>query len=139
MEHACGGNIKMAQIVTGSAVLKCSFAAAPCNLTVTSQTVLLAEGKPVATIQDCQPGVNIPSFGMCSSLANPQVAAATAAALGVLTPQPCSMVPMGTWSMTRPGFMAGGKPVLTSEAGLLCMAGMGNISITFAGQTKVLI
>lgn len=129
----------MAQIVTGSAVLKCPFSEAPCNLKVTSQTGLMAEGKPVATIQDCQPGVNIPSFGMCRSMANPQVAAATAAALGVLTPQPCSMAPMGTWSMTRPGVMAGGKPVLTSEAGLLCIAGMGNISIKFAGQTKVLI
>jgi len=82
-------------------------------------------------------GSNIAPFGMCVSMTNPQVAAATAAALGVLTPQPCSMVPAGTWQPGKPSLLVGGKPVLTNDSMLLCGTGMGNISIVSPGQTKI--
>jgi hypothetical protein len=117
----------------------CTFGAAPCTLQVTSQMTCLAEGKPVGTIQDVQPGTNLPSFGMCTSLANPTVAAATAAALGVLTPQPCTMVPAGTWIPTNPKVLVQGKPVLTNEASLICGFGAGTIKITSPGQAKILV
>ena len=116
--------------VTG-AQCSCSFGTAPCNLQVTSQSTCLVEGKPVATIQDMQPYTNLQPFGMCTSLANPAVAAATAAALGVLMPQPCTMVPAGQ-------IMAGGIPCLTNEATLMCGLGAGAIKISVPGQTKVL-
>ena len=71
-------------------------------------------GKPVASIADAAPMTNITPCGMCTSMANPAVAAATAAALGVLTPQPCVPVPAGTW--VCPGTIrVGGKPILTSD------------------------
>ena len=93
--------------VTGAKCI-CSFGSSPCTLAVTSQLTCMADGKPIATIQDMQPGANLATFGMCSSLANPAVASATAAALGVLTPQPCTMVPAGTWTPTNPKVMAKG-------------------------------
>ena len=117
----------------------CSFGTAPCTLQATSQTTCLEEGKVVATIKDMQPNVNLQPFGMCTSLANPAVAAATAAALGVLTPQPCTMVPAGTWIPANPKVMAGGAPCLTNEATLMCGLGAGTIKITVPGQTKVLV
>ena len=91
----------MALAVVAGAVLTCPFGTMPGQLMVTSQFRVLAGGRPVATLRDYLGIANITGFGMCTSLANPQVAAATAAALGVLTPQPCVFQPAGTW--VQPG------------------------------------
>lgn len=116
----------------------CSFGTAPGTITVTSQSSVLVDGKPAATVQDCQKA-NITPFAMCTSLANPQVASATAAALGVLTPQPCNFVPAGSWLGADPKFIAGGKPVITNQCTMMCSMGMGSISITNPGQLKTVI
>lgn len=124
--------------VTGASC-SCPFGTTPCALQVTSQMKCMADGKPIATIQDMQPGVNLPTFGMCSSLANPAVAAATAAALGVLTPQPCMLVPVGPWTSSNPKILMDGKPCVTNESTLICGNGMGVIKVQSAGQTKVMM
>ena len=128
----------MGGIVVTGAMMLCPFGTAPANLSVTSQSVVLAEGKAVATIQDSAPNVNIPGFGMCSSLANPQVASATAAALGVLTPQPCVPAVADTWLPAQTVCLADGKPCLTSDAAAICSYG-GTLSIVDAGQKTVII
>lgn len=128
----------MGLIVVTGAVLQCPFGTVPANLSVTSQRTVLAEGKPVATIQDSAPNANISSFGMCSSLANPQVASATAAALGVLTPQPCVPAVAGTWIPAQTTCLADGKPCLTSDAAAVCSYG-GALCIVDAGQKTVII
>lgn len=94
------------------------------------------EGKPVATIQDVAPNVNVAPCGMCTSMANPAVAAATAAAMGVLTPAACTPVPMGTWNCS-PGILAGGVPVLYNDGKLACSYG-GSISIVMPAQQKIM-
>jgi hypothetical protein len=82
---------------------------------------------------DFAPMANIASFGMCMSPANPQVAAATAAALGVLTPQPCIPAVVSPWTPGSPVLTVNGQPALDSTCMNTCMwAGM--ISITFPGQ-----
>ncbi len=126
----------MSQLTAMGANLLCTFGTAPAPIKVTSQTVVLTEGKPAATIQDCAPMTNVGPFGMCTSLANPAVASATAAALGVLTPQPCTPVPAGTWIPTKPTIIIGGKPCLTQDCKLMCSYA-GSISITMPGQMKV--
>ena len=78
------------------AMIMCTFGLAPSTLTVVAPRPTV-EGRPVATIADVAPGANIAPFGMCQSLANPTVAAATAAALGVLTPMPCVPVVPAPW------------------------------------------
>ena len=75
--------------VCAGATLQCSFGAAPTVLNVLPQNRTLTSGMPAANIMDHIPLLNIPTFGLCQSPANPVVAAATAAALGVLTPMPC--------------------------------------------------
>lgn len=127
----------MGQMIVTGATAVCTFGTAPGTITASSQAAVLAEGKPAATIQDVG-AASITPFAMCTSLANPQVAAATAAALGVLTPQPCAMVPAGTWIPAKPGVMVGGKPCLTSDCKLMCAYG-GSVSIMAPGQAKVIV
>ena len=127
----------MGVFVCTGAQCMCSFGTTPSVVNATSQPDKLAEGKPMATINDCQPNTNIPPFGMCSSMANPAVASATAAAMGVLTPQPCTMVPAGTWIPTQTTVLAGGSPCLTNDCTMMC-AFAGQIKITNPGQTKVI-
>ena len=69
--------------VAATAQLMCSFGVAPSALTVVPKgKPVQAGGQMAATIQDFAPNVNIMPFGMCTTLSNPQVAAATSAALG---------------------------------------------------------
>ncbi len=126
----------MSQLTVVGANLLCSFGTAPAALRVTSQATVMAGGKPAATIQDCAMGGNIGPFGLCTTVTNPQVASATAAALGVLTPQPCMAVPAGTWIPTKPTVLVGGKPCLTQDCKLMCAYG-GQITILDPGQVKV--
>src|SRR5262245_54209709 len=68
-KQAVGGEMP-APNVTSTAVMMCSFGMAPSTLSVIP-TGVFVEGKPAATIMDMAPVVNIPPFGMCTSLANP--------------------------------------------------------------------
>lgn len=96
--------------ITAGTQCMCTYGTAPSVLNVTSQSTVLMENKLVATIADCAPNTNLPPFALCISLQNPAVQAATAAALGVLTPQPCTLVPAGTWRQSQMTTQAGGKP-----------------------------
>ncbi len=125
----------MSNLVTATGTAVCTMGTAPAPIKVTSQAKVLAGGKPCGSIQDSQSLANVGPFGMCTSLANPQVAAATTAALGVLTPQPCIPAPAGTWIPTKPKVLIGGKPCLTNDCKLVC-AYAGQISITNPGQVK---
>lgn len=120
-----------------SAMLKCSFGMAPSSLIVIVPTVL-AESKPAANIMDHIPLANIMPFGMCQSLANPMVAAATAAALGVLTPMPCIPVTPAPWVPGSPTVMLRKMPALNSTSKCMC-AWAGVIEITSPGTTKEMI
>ncbi len=126
----------MAFPVVSGASISCTMGASPGQLIVTSQLAVMMGGKPVATIQDAAPITNVCPCGMCSSLANPSVASATAAAMGVLTPMPCVPSPAGVWACS-PGSLIGGVPVLLSDGKLMCAYG-GAISIVMPAQQQVM-
>ncbi len=130
----------MGAVVVSGATCTCTNGTAPCTLRASNMTIS-SDGMPMATIADCQPGTNLlsPGFGMCVSLANPAVAAATAAAMGVLTPQPCTLAPAGPWIGSGTGTLINGTPVLTNDASLTCALGMGQIKIVSPGQTKTIV
>ena len=127
----------MAIQVCMGATLQCSFGAAPSSLVVLPSNRVLT-GTPAATIMDYAPLVNIMPFGMCSSPANPTVAAATAAALGVLTPMPCVPATAAPWIVGAPTVLIGGMPALDNNSKLMCNWG-GVIQIVNPGQTKMMI
>ena len=128
----------MPPLVVSGAMLSCSFGVAPSSLTVLPAKLTNAGGPPAATIMDFAPMVNIMPFGMCQTPSNPQVAAATAAALGVLTPQPCIPVTTSPWTPGAPTVMIGNMPALNATSKCMCTWG-GVISITNPGQTTTLV
>ena len=123
-------------VVTGAMTVS-TMGMAPGTLTASVQSVCLAGGKPVAVVGDMAPMASVGACGMCTSMMNPTVSAATAAALGVLTPQPCVPAPAGPW---KPGgaVIIAGAPCLSSDSVLNCAYG-GVISITNPGQTQVML
>ena len=123
----------MAMHVCSGANLQCSFGTVPSVLTVLPANQMMTSSMPAANIMDNVPMVNIMPFGMCSSLANPAVVSATAAAMGVLTPVPCVPVIPAPWVAGAPTVMLGNMPALNDTSTLACSwAGM--ISIISAGQ-----
>ena len=119
--------------VTQGAAMMCSFGVAPSTLVaIPMGQPVQAGGSMAATIQDSKPMANIAPFGMCMSPSNPQVAAATSAALGVLTPQPCIPVTAAPWAPGSPTVMINGQPALTSASTCSCAWG-GVITISSPG------
>ena len=127
----------MAMQVCMGAMLQCSFGVAPSSLMVLPQNRTLT-AVPDANIMDNKPMVNIMPFGMCTSLANPTVAAATAAALGVLTPMPCVPATPAPWVPGAPTVLIGNMPALNNTSKLMCIWG-GVIQVVNPGQVTVMI
>lgn len=123
--------------VAAGASCVCTMGTAPGQINPTNQPVIRFEGKPVASVADAAPMSNIAPCGLCTSMGNPTVQAATAAAMGVLTPQPCTPAPTGGWTCGGK-VRVGGKLVLTNDGQLTCSYG-GTITIVNPGQTTVQI
>jgi hypothetical protein len=126
----------MGQHVCMGAMMQCSFGVAPSTLAVLPVNKTLNAAGPLANIMDGKPMMNVPPFGMCQSLANPMVAAATAAAMGVLTPMPCIPNTPAPWVVGAPTVLVGNMPALNNSSKLMCMWA-GVIQISFPGQVTV--
>lgn len=124
----------MGKFVTNGALLQCSFGMAPSPLTVVGMRPM-NQNMPMANIMDFAPMVNIKPFGMCKSMSNPQVAAATAAAMGVLTPMPCIPVITAPWNPAAQVKVCQ-LPALLDNGKCICAWG-GQISVNFPGQASM--
>lgn len=125
----------MAEQVVQGAQISCSFGTEPAELGELPAVRLRAEGRLTANIEDCAPFLNVAPFGECCSLANPAVASATAAAEGVLTPQPCVPEIVETWAPGEPRVRISGVPALNRLSVCGC-AWLGVITIPVAGTTR---
>jgi hypothetical protein len=118
------------------AMMQCSFGMAPSSLVVLPTNMVMTNNVPDANIMDHIPMTNIMPFGMCQSPSNPEVAAATAAALGVLTPMPCVPATPAPWITGAPTVLLGNFPSLDNVSQLMCIWG-GVITFNDAGEETV--
>lgn len=124
----------MANPAVNTAMCQCTFGVAPAPLTVTSQGTVMESNMPAATIMDTpKPPM---TFGMCSSMANPSVASATAAAAGVLTPMPCVPACAAPWTPGSPTVMVCNKPALNNQSKCMCNWG-GVISVVSTNAVTI--
>ncbi len=126
----------MPNLVCMGATIMCSFGMAPSSLAVLPMNKTVTSQVPAANIMDHVPMVNIVPFGMCICPANPAVAAATAAALGVLTPMPCVPNTPSPWVPGATTVMIGNMPALDNISMLMCMWG-GVIQVVAPGELTV--
>lgn len=119
-------------IVCTGATLQCSFGTTPA--TFAASGIQASTTSPAGVVTDVAPE-NVPPFGMCMSLANPQVASATSAAQGVLTPQPCVPV-LSPWSPGAAQVTIAEVAALDDASQCNCTWG-GVVTVSAAGQTAV--
>jgi len=117
----------MPKLVVHGATLQCTQGLSPATLSITGVETH-DDDSGVATILHNVPTSNIGAFGMCKSLTNPQVASASSAAQGVLTPQPCVPVVVAPWSAGASVVSVAGEPALTSDSTCAC-SWAGTISV----------
>ncbi|NOU93626.1 DUF4280 domain-containing protein [Paenibacillus sp. LMG 31456] len=125
----------MGILVCGGAMIQCTFGAAPGTLNVLPMNRVLTS-MPIANIMDNKPIMNITPFGMCNSPSNPTVAAATAAAFGVLTPMPCVPVTAAPWAPGSPTVLVANMPALNNSSKCMCNWG-GVIQVVNPGQATI--
>jgi hypothetical protein len=123
------------QVCMGAQMM-CSFGMAPSNLVVLPINRTTTNMVPDANIMDHIPLVNILPFGACTTPSNPVVAAATAAALGVLTPMPCIPMTLSPWAPGAETVLLGNFPSLDNISTLNCIWG-GVITIVNPGEETV--
>lgn len=127
----------MAKYVCNGAMLKCSQAMPPATTTlIVIPPTVNAEKKQMANMMDFVPLTNIPTFGLCRAIANPAVAAATSAALGVLTPVPCIPNIVAPWTGCKMDVLVRKNPAVLKSSKLMCIW-TGQIEVSFEGQSTV--
>jgi Domain of unknown function (DUF4280) len=117
-------------LVCTGATLQCSFGTTPATFAASGTQVSAVGAGGVITDVGA---ANVPPFGMCMSLSNPQVASASAS--GVLTPQPCQPV-LPPWSPGSAQVTIGEVAALDDSSTCTC-AWAGVVSVSDAGQTDV--
>ena len=134
----------MPQHVCTGAMMTCTMGAAPSTLNILPKNKMQTSNMAAANIMDNIPMVNVPAFGACKSMANPTVAAATAAATAAaqgvftLTPMPCVPVFPAPWVPGAPTVMLANMPVLNNTSKLMC-AYAGVVSFTNPGQMTEMV
>lgn len=110
----------MGLVVVTGALCMCTNGIAPSTLVAISN--ILVSCRPVMTILDYVPMLNVMTFGVCR--------------MGMV-PLPCVPTAPAPWIPFKPNVIAGKGPILTMESKLICARGA-VISIIIPGQFNVM-
>lgn len=112
------------QAVCSGSMLVCSMGAgtSPINVISTPGPAANPAMQSAANIMDNKPVVNIRPFGVCRSMSNPQVMAASASARG-LVPMPCMPTIPAPWAPGDPMNRVRNAPALSKGSTLMCAWG----------------
>ncbi len=128
----------MPTYVRQSAKLTCSMGSAQSAMQLSHPVnPVLICGAPMAGMADNRTFMNIAPFGLCKSLINPTVIAATAAAGGKLQEMPCVPNMLISWLNPKRDVFVKGRPALTDGSRCVCMWA-GIIEVKSAGQNSVI-
>jgi hypothetical protein len=119
--------------VVAGATLKCNQGDRESKLKLPVHHRVYIKGIPQANSNDFKPNVNVLPFGMCKSMANPAVAAATAANHGKLKKMPCTPVLTMPWINGKEDKLVDGAPALLNKSTHMCLY-CGRITIEADGQ-----
>ena len=121
-------------IVNSGSTCMCDKGLAPCVVAMGLPTVMTST-TPALNAVNATPA-ELPTFGMCTSQTNPTVAAATSAAMGVLTPMPCIPVFLPPWSGTSTTVNLASSPAVNAMSSLKCTWG-GTVKVTVTANQTV--
>ncbi len=124
-------------VVGGASLIKCSFGLVPTPLIVLPDRTVVISGMLMGNITDFMPMVNITTFGMCTSMSNPQVLVGTILAFGILTPMPCVPIVVAPWITAAVNVMAT-APVLDQTSISMCIWA-GVITVLQPGNFTVMV
>lgn len=124
-------------VVGAASLIKCSFGLVPTPLIVLPDRTVVISGMLIGNITDFKPMVNIMTFVMCTSMANPQVMMATIMAFGALTPMPCVPVVVAPWITAAVNVIAN-APVLDQTSMCMCIWA-GVITVIQPGNFTVMV
>jgi hypothetical protein len=123
-------------VVVSGFKLKCNFGSMDATVNIPAAGVGCSGKEYVKTPADVIPFMSV-NCGMCKSMMNPQVAAATAAAMGTLVQQPC-MKPVLALPIGAQKTEAYGMPVATKMTPMICPFG-GKLEMTDPGQKDITV
>ena len=119
--------------VAAGATVSCSQGDQTSVLTMPVSHGVYMKDKAQMNIMDHKPYANINPFGKCHTLANPAVAAATAANQGVLRPMPCTPVVTMPWMNGKEDQLIEKFPALINQSTNMCLY-CGTIKVEDDGQ-----
>ncbi|WP_166246596.1 DUF4280 domain-containing protein [Paenibacillus turpanensis] len=119
--------------VVAGAVLRCSCGTMMNRLKMPLSHGVYIKGKAQMNIMDYQPQLNIAPFGMCATIQNPAVDAATKANNNILTMMPCTPIVSMPWANGKEDQLVDGQPALMNKCTATCQY-KGIITIEDDGQ-----